>query len=275
MDPLKLAFLKTIDSIRDYLPQVVIGGGWAPLVYFHYLLGEKHRNPLRTQDIDLVVAHSVPLAGPKTLDELLENAGLKPIYKTLETPPLIHYEGEISGKDVEVQFITDQQSSRGPSVVVAHKGIHAEALRFVSILLENTIEVEIDDFPLDRGPSRLAVRVAAPGAYVFHKGLVFPRRKDRLKRGKDLYYIFDLLAARDDLLNQVVAEIRNLKEDYAGWFRKFIKNIDAAFSDLHSDLLLLTAEQRPTGAFPSLNREQFNRYVHGTFRAFLEKVSGK
>ena len=37
----KLAFLRTIWVLKDYLADLVIGGGWAPLIYYHYLLGDK------------------------------------------------------------------------------------------------------------------------------------------------------------------------------------------------------------------------------------------
>ena len=49
----KRAFLRTIWLLKDYLADIVIGGGWAPLIYYHYLLGDKTKNPARTFDIDL------------------------------------------------------------------------------------------------------------------------------------------------------------------------------------------------------------------------------
>ena len=39
----KKGFLKTLWIIRDYLPSVIIGGGWAPLVYYHYLINDKNQ----------------------------------------------------------------------------------------------------------------------------------------------------------------------------------------------------------------------------------------
>lgn len=42
-DITKFSFLKTLWYLRDYLSDIVIGGGWAPLIYYHYLLGDKPR----------------------------------------------------------------------------------------------------------------------------------------------------------------------------------------------------------------------------------------
>ena len=61
----KLAFLRTIWLLKDYLTDIVIGGGWAPLIYCHYLLGDKTKNPVRTFDIDLMVKNTVPVRGEK------------------------------------------------------------------------------------------------------------------------------------------------------------------------------------------------------------------
>ncbi len=77
MDKFKFGFFKTLVIIREYLPQIVIGGGWVPLIYYHYLVGDKTKNPIRTMDIDLYVKKNVPVIGSRTLDQLLTEAGLR------------------------------------------------------------------------------------------------------------------------------------------------------------------------------------------------------
>jgi len=57
----KTGFLKALCSIRDYLPEIVIGGGWVPLIYYHYLLGDKSKDSIRTIDIDLMVKDKFPV----------------------------------------------------------------------------------------------------------------------------------------------------------------------------------------------------------------------
>jgi len=95
-DITKLAFLKAIWPLREYLSDIVIGGSWAPLIYCHYLLGDKTKNPVRTFDIDLMVKTSVPVKGDKTVDRLLTEAGLAATFKSTDTPPIIHYERSIA-----------------------------------------------------------------------------------------------------------------------------------------------------------------------------------
>lgn len=56
----KTGFLKTLWILRDYLSMIVIGGGWVPLLYYHYLLADKSKEPIRTRDIDLLVDVHLP-----------------------------------------------------------------------------------------------------------------------------------------------------------------------------------------------------------------------
>ena len=40
-DPFVTGFLKTLWVLKNYLSVIVIGGGWAPFIYYRYLLGDK------------------------------------------------------------------------------------------------------------------------------------------------------------------------------------------------------------------------------------------
>ncbi len=144
-DPFISGFLKTLRILKDYLSVIVIGGGWAPFIYYRYLLGDKAHEPIRTRDIDFMVQTQVPVIGSKTVDQLLVEEGFEAIFKSRDIPPLIHYEGNIDGLDVEIEFLTEQKGSRPDLVLKVQNGLHAEALRFISIVIENVIEVTIDD----------------------------------------------------------------------------------------------------------------------------------
>lgn len=94
-DPFISGFLKTLRILKDYLPVIVIGGGWAPFIYYRYLLGNKEHEPIRTSDIDFMVQAQVPVIGSKTVDQILVEAGFEAVFKSRDNPPLIHYEGNI------------------------------------------------------------------------------------------------------------------------------------------------------------------------------------
>jgi len=269
----KAGFLKTLWILRDYLPVIVIGGGWVPLLYYHYLLADKSREPIRTRDIDFLVDLEVPVVGDKTVDRLLLEAGFETAFKTTDNPPVIHYEGIIDGEDIEIEFLTDQRGPRDDVVAEVQAGLHAEALRFISILISHTIEVTIDDFRIGGEYHSLKVKVPSPEAYIFHKGLVFERRRDKQKKAKDLYYIFDILAKCPEFKERIILGLLDFKQTYPSWFSRFIKNFQRSFSDITADGILMISGQRPTGAFPRLEDEQFRQYALGTLQEIIEEIT--
>lgn len=272
-DPFVSGFLKTLRILKDYLSVIVIGGGWAPFIYYRYLLGDKAHEPIRTRDIDFMVKTQVPVIGSKTVDQLLVEAGFEAIFKSRDIPPLIHYEGNIDGLDVEIEFLTEQKGSRPDLVLKVQNGLQAEALRFISIVIENVIEVTIDDTVSVGDMSALKVKVPTPSAYIFHKGLVFTRRKDRRKRAKDLYYIFNIITGCSRIKTDIMSGFEGLSQKYPAWFQIFVKNLSLYFESPSSEGVLWVEEQRPSSAFPGLNEDQFKRYVFITFEEFIQNIS--
>jgi len=268
----KKGFFKTLEILRDYLPDIVIAGGWAPLIYYHYLLSNKEIEPLRTKDIDIVVPNKLEKRPARTIDESLIEAGFKPRFKSRHTLPAVSYEGNIEGSEVEIEFLTELRGSGEDVVIKVQEGLNAQALRFISLLLENTIVVKIADYILPEGEN-LQVRVSTPAAFIFNKGLIFTRRNKRAKKAKDLYYIFDILANCQELHGEIIDSFSEFKENYhTSWLRRFIKNLNAYFSDITSEGVYMVPTQRPDGTFPNMNDEQFAQYVLGIFKEFISQI---
>ena len=272
-DPFVTGFLKTIRILKDYLSVIVIGGGWVPFIYYRYLLGDKEHDPIRTGDIDFMVQARVPVIGSKTVDELLVEAGFEAKFKSRYIPPLIHYQGNIDGLDVEIEFLTDQIGSKPDLVLKVQNGLHAEALRFISIVIENVIEVTVDDTLSVGDPSALKVKVPTPQAYIFHKGLVFKRRKYREKGAKDLYYIFDIITGCSQIKPDIMDGFEDLSKKYPIWFRTFVNNLSLYFESISSEGVLWVTEQRPSSAFPGLNEDQFKHYVFASFGELIKDLN--
>lgn len=266
-------FFNTLVILRSYLSEIVIGGGWVPFLYYRYLVGDRNHDPVLTSDIDLMVKHHVPIFGSKTIDDLLTEANLEAKFKTLDTPPIIHYEGTIEGVNVEIEFLTDQTGSRQDTVLEVQKGLHAEALRYVSILVENTRELIIDDVGMMKDAVPIIVQVPTPAAYIFQKGLSFTRRRDKLKASKDLYYIFDLLAGLPGIQDKMLADFETFSKKHAEWFRKFFSNLRTCFESPSSEGSLRIVEQRPADAFPELDDDQLKHHAFRTLEQFILNFS--
>jgi len=268
----KKGFLKTLWILKEYLPVIIIGGGWAPLIYYHYLIKDKSKKSIRTRDIDLFVNINLPVLGNRTVDQLLLEAGLQSKFSSDDNPPVIHYEGDIEGDNVEIEFLTDKRGAKEDTVIEVQRGLHATALRFVSIILDNAIEVEIDDLLVEGELQPLKIRVASPEAYIFHKGLIFERRLGKAKEAKDLYYIFDVLANCDELEEEIIDGLKRLEKVYSKWFSRFLQNMENSFSDLNAEGVTMVSSQRPANALPELNDDQFKQYILGKFQKILEEI---
>ena len=96
-DRLARGLFKTLGVLREYLPEIVVGGGWAPFLYHRYIFRDRKREPIFTRDIDLMVRPTVPVIGDKSIDKILLDAGLENKFKSKDNPPVIHYEGIIDG----------------------------------------------------------------------------------------------------------------------------------------------------------------------------------
>ncbi|MCB2149372.1 MAG: hypothetical protein KQI81_23025, partial [Deltaproteobacteria bacterium] len=75
-DRLAGGLFKALGILREYLSEIVVGGGWAPFLYHRYLFRDCKREPIFTRDIDLMVRPKVPVVGRKTIDKVLLEAGL-------------------------------------------------------------------------------------------------------------------------------------------------------------------------------------------------------
>ncbi len=268
----KNGFLKTLWILREYLPVIIIGGGWAPLIYYHYLIKDKSKEPMRTRDIDLFVKIRLPVIGDKTIDQLLVESGLQPKFKSNDNPPVIYYEGDIEGDNVEIEFLTDKRGAKEDTVIEVQKGLHAVALRFVSIILDNSIEVDIDDLMIEGKLYPLKIRVPSPEAYIFHKGLIFDRRKGKAKKAKDLYYIFDILVNCTELHDSIIDGLKRFEKGYSSWFSRFLHNMENNFLDLNSEGVIMISSQRPANAFPDLTDNQFKQYTLGKFQELIKEI---
>ena len=64
-----------------------------------------------------------------------------------------------------------------------------------------------------------------PGAWIFHKGLTFTKRKSSLKILKDLYGIWYVASQLGDFSDHALDEFKALAKQHPKWFKTFQKNL--------------------------------------------------
>ncbi len=263
------ALLRALMLLKDYLPDIVISGGWVPYLYHRYVVANPPAEPIRTHDLDLVVPERLPPKGRKPLDQILSEAGFTPILASDASPPVCKYAYEKEGLEIEIEFLTKLKGSEEAVTKTVQKGLVAQALRYIEILRENAFPISIADQLADGTKVALIVNVPRPAAYIFQKGLIFPKRKEKVKKAKDLYYIYDLLDNYREFHERMIVDFQAFKASYpGGWTRTFVKNLERYFQNPESEGPILVEEQYQG----PMEREVFRRRVHRVFQEFLEEI---
>ncbi|MFC1522336.1 GSU2403 family nucleotidyltransferase fold protein [Elusimicrobiota bacterium] len=277
MDDFKDSFLLALDSLREYLPDIVISGGWVPFVYYAYAAETRpSQEPLRTKDIDLLIPEKLRIGKRPSLNKILEREKFKPneIGISLGSfgrkgPNEVKYEATKDGIEIEVTFLTPRLGKESRPAISIQGSVVATLLRYMDILLKCNMEVRILDQTSKGKKVDFKARVPIPAAYLYQKGLSFVDRPTRDKKAKDLYYFFDILANYAELRDECIKEIPKIQRGFPGkWYKRFKGNLNSHFESPESEGPVLVEEQRPGGGSSS----EFRRTVFGTFQHFLKKI---
>lgn len=239
-------FLKSLGPWREF---VIIGGGFALFIYKLYLADPKLENlPVGTRDIDSLIPRKVPEVSKKSIAKYLNEAGFTPIFKDVEIPATESYVKEIGGEEIEIEFLTDAIARDGKSKNVTISGIVAQPLSYLTLSLQTTMSFQAH--------SHQSGKVVSPGAWMFHKGLTFPRRKSLSKALKDLYGIWYVASQLGDFSGQAIAEFSVLAKQHPKWFQTFQKNLDYWMANASPVTWSQLESQDPSGRLKKLQFER-------------------
>jgi len=200
---------------------------------------------------------------------LLRQANFRCEFHSLDSPPVTKYVATHDGDDIEIEFITDAPGASEAAIMV-QPDLTAQELHYVGLLLESPWPVDLAD--LTNGEVELTILVPRPGAFVFHKSLVFKNRRDPLKAEKDLYYTFFVLDAFPEWRDAIAAELERLAGQKPAWFKKSLKNLTAIFDGAESAGVDALLNQKPPTAFPGLSDEQFRQYAFSVVSGLIETM---
>ncbi|MDN3504025.1 MAG: GSU2403 family nucleotidyltransferase fold protein [Rhabdochlamydiaceae bacterium] len=137
-DKIVSEFLK---SLGDWSNYVIIGGGYALIIYKLYLADPNLDNsPVGTRDIDSLLPRSVPPVSEKNIAHHLLDSNFKPVFKDYDLPATEAYIREINGVEVEVEFLTDSAVRKDKDKNVQISGVVAQPLSYLTMSLEMTME---------------------------------------------------------------------------------------------------------------------------------------
>jgi len=185
-------------------------GSWCFKIYQNYCGVAWY--PERTMDVDFAI--TVPYAGnPVSVAACLKELGFQ--------EEINYADGCVSFKSVDfkVEFLKDRKrdgAQRKEKSYISELGLEPQALPYLRILLENSMEIKGQDIG--------RIKVPSLPAFMLHKLLVADERKKLDKKEKD-YRQVDAVAvviAKDLALQNAVNAIAN--SIHKKWLKKLIKS---------------------------------------------------
>lgn len=238
-----------LNSIGPWCNYVVIGGGYALFIYKLYLSDKKLENlPVGTRDIDSLISRKIPEISRKNIAKHLCEAGFTHVFKDLDVPATEAYVKEIDGLEVEIEFLTDSATRNDKTKNVVIAGVVAQPLSYLTLSLQTTMEFHTY--------SKKTGKVVSPGAWIFHKGLTFTKRKSSSKTLKDLYGIWYVATQLGDFSEKAVAEFNILIPKHPKWFEAFQKNLLNWMENASPVEWSRLETQDPSGKLKKLNFER-------------------
>lgn len=240
------AFLSSLGPWRDF---VVIGGGFALFIYKLYLADPELENfPIGTRDIDSLIPRKIPEISKKDIATYLNEAGFIQIFKDVDIPATESYVKEIDGVEVEIEFLTDSSTRENKNKNVQIAGIVAQPLSYLALSLKMTMKFQTY--------SQEVGNVVSPGAWIFHKGLTFTKKKSSSKMLKDLYGIWYVVTQLRNFSDQAMSEFVFLSRQHPKWLKTFQKQLSHWISQASPAEWTKLEAQDPSGKLKKLSFEK-------------------
>ena len=243
--------LKVIGDLVDFLPYLVLVGGWVPYIYAKYVWKNAANLAVTTADIDFGVGNK-DYKGKESIASCVRRLGYAEHHVSMDRlVPFVPVAKDTNGLlKAEVEFIADPTLSKNIRDKIVGREIKVNEIENFSILLESVKTVSINGYK---------IQVPAEPIFVFHKLLTFIQRENKEKLRKDLYYAYYMLrfSPEDEGLAKKVKSLINDKTE-----GKSIKqNIRQYFNRPDSQgPVLIEQENGPDKYIDDLRQDIFERF---------------
>jgi len=220
---------RALRALGPYVEDVVLCGAWVWYVHRRCSGAATWLPKEFTRDVDCVGRDTLALRGGALLQACLEAQEFVWAPRGDEIPPVALFAWpSIASPEVEIEFLAPARRDGSVRVVELQKGVTAQTLRDVDILLDEPVRVRMDDgSPLAMElPYRGTFQIPKVGHFCIQKALIH-RRRSVEQQIKDVFYgmsaavLSDVVAAEGrwragvsalvELLHQRAREPRFLK----------------------------------------------------------------
>lgn len=243
--------IKVIDDLADFLPYLVLVGGWVPYIYARYIWKNVPNMAVTTGDIDFGVG-AQDYNGKDTVASCVQRLGYGERHVSMDRSfPFVPIVKDASGDvKAEVEFITDPKVSRKLVNKIVGQEIKINEIQHFSLLLGSILTAQMN---------LRSIQIPTESMFTFHKLLTFVDRENKEKLRKDLYYVYYMLRfcpKREQLADDVVALIKKRKEG-----KQVKENLKEYFSSVDSKgPLFVEQENGPDAYIDNVRQDAFDKF---------------
>ncbi|MFH0838779.1 MAG: GSU2403 family nucleotidyltransferase fold protein [Candidatus Omnitrophota bacterium] len=204
-----LEVLKRLEK-SGVLKDVILIGSWCMPFYKDYFGGTKYSAVIRTRDIDFLVPAPSTIKTKVDIPGLLKDLGFVVGFKGAEGYIQIEH------ADLIIEFLVPEKGrSLDKPYRLPQFGLNAQALRFLDLLIQNTIKVKVEG---------IEINLPHPANFALHKLIVFQRRQKE-KAIKDRNAAIEILEA---LSHKKEADTirRVFNSTHPKWQKKIMKGLE-------------------------------------------------
>lgn len=217
-------FLKILTRLNqeDVLCDIILIGGWCPLVYKEYFGNPVEISLQRTADLDFLIPNPPRIHKDVDVSLIFEELGFDRKVSLLDG-----YEKFVH-PDLEIEFLTPERGKgREKPYAIDKLHINALGLRYLDLIQSHTMETSFDG---------ISINVPEPVAYVLHKFIVSNKRKKLFKKEKDIVtakQLGEYLLDKADQRKKMQRIYSNMPDK---WKRDLIRIVKGASDKLYSFL---------------------------------------
>lgn len=243
--------IKVIDDLADFLPYLVLVGGWVPYIYARYIWKNVPNLAVTTSDIDFGVGVQ-GFDGKDTVASRVQKLGYGERHVSMDRmiPFVPIVKDTVGDLKAEVEFIADPKVPRAFVNKIIGPEIKINEIEHFSLLLESVITAKMDE---------REIQIPTESMFTFHKLLTFVERQNREKLKKDLYYVYYMLRfcpKKEQLVDDVLSLIKVRKEG-----KRVKQNLNEYFNSVDSKGPFFVEEENgPDAYIGNLRQDIFDRF---------------
>lgn len=194
-------------NMAGVLSEIILIGGWCPVVYKEYFGNPVEISMQRTADLDFLIPRPLQLKQDVDVSLIFHGLGFDRKVSLLDG-----YEKYVH-PDLDVEFLTPERGrGREKPYTIDKLHVNAQGLRYLDLIQSHVMEISF---------RRILLNVPEPAAYVLHKFIVSGRRNKTFKREKDI----ETARQIGEYLLEHENQRKKMREIYLGMPEKWKKDL--------------------------------------------------